>query len=121
MSEGNGNDNGRITLAVLQRTVELQGDETRRSLEALVQKLNDVCTSISKDHDTLVCLSGELKTEVQRAEGTHARLFTITDTLTDDVGKLDTKIDRVDSRDKWGSIGVAAIAVISGIIGWFKL
>ena len=120
MSEGNGNDNGRITLAVLQRTVELQGDETRRSLEALVQKLNDVCTSISKDHDTLVCLSGELRTEVQRAEGTHARIFTITDTLTEDVEKLDAKLDRVDSRDKWGTVGAMILATASGILGWLK-
>jgi hypothetical protein len=120
MSEGNGNDNGRITLAVLQRTVELQGGETRRSLAALVQKLNDVCSTISKDHDTLVALSGELRTEVQREEGTHARIFTITDALTEDVKELDAKLDRVDARDKWGSLGVAIIAVASGILGWLK-
>jgi hypothetical protein len=109
MTELGDNGNGRITLAVLQETVRNQGEETRRTIDALMRKLDATCESISRDHDTLVKLQGTLDTEVSKADGTHSRIFAITDSLGD-------RVDKLDGRDKWGTFGVLVAAVIASVL-----
>jgi len=51
-------DDGRVTLAILKTTIEMQGKETRRELERLAAQLAASCAQQMADHDALVTTRG---------------------------------------------------------------
>jgi hypothetical protein len=106
-------DGGRspdVSIAVLEETVRAQGDETRRAVEQLRCTVTEALNRLQDDHDRITRLEGKVDTEVERAGGEHKRLFTITDGITAELGRLS-------SRDRLEAAGLLLAAVIAAVIG----
>lgn len=67
--------NGRVTLAVLKATIEMESATTRREIDRLIAKLDGLCDRQTVDHERLVKVESRTTDHDREIEGLRKRDF----------------------------------------------